>query len=441
MEEDMVQKSDEIKEKRVKSITKLYYSRKDIQKAIFDFSQNREVVPRYFETFGKRPDTLQYPQDIFELVKKGATSFHCSQELWKDPLSLSTEMNQQQINELRTGWDLILDIDSKYFDYSKILAEIIIEILKFYNIENIGVKFSGSKGFHIIVPWIAFPKIINKIKVSDMFPEYPRIITQFIIEKSREKLIKEITNLTVIHSKYIKDIEAPKEVMPDLVLVSSRHLFRAPYSLHEKTGLSSIVLSERELKNFHPKDANPLKVKIRNFIPDSRKDEAYILLRESLDWYNSTSIKREQNTKADFSFEKKTLQITNLLEENFPPSIKEILKGLSDGKKRALFILLNFFRGLGLDKSDVEKRILEWNEKNNPRLSEKYIKLQISWTYKNKPVPPPNYEKEYYKGIGITPTEEEVRHKNPLNYMLKKYYKKEEQKEHKKGKRKESFFK
>ena len=70
------------KEERIRKITNLYYSRQDIQKAIGEFSKNREICPRYFECFGKRPDSFQYPNDVFEMVKKGATSFNCSEELW-----------------------------------------------------------------------------------------------------------------------------------------------------------------------------------------------------------------------------------------------------------------------------------------------------------------------------------------------------------------------
>src|SRR3989304_3195882 len=87
--------------------------------SIFTISQNRETVPRYFEGFGKRPDNFQYQGDIFELVKKGATSFHCSEELWNDPLAISTSMTEKQLKESRIGWDLLLDIDSQYLDYSK----------------------------------------------------------------------------------------------------------------------------------------------------------------------------------------------------------------------------------------------------------------------------------------------------------------------------------
>jgi len=417
------------KEKRIRNLTTLYYSRKDVQKAIFDFSENREVVPSYMmESFGKRPDSLQYPGDVFGSAKKGATSFHCSEELWKDPLQLSTGMNEDQMSDLRTGWDLLFDIDSKYLDYSKVFAEIIVKILNFYGVKNVGIKFSGSKGFHIIIPWKAFPKEINNVKTSEMFPEWPRIVTRFIIDSSKKELIKRVTILTAKadSSKYVKDFQAPKEVMPDLILVSSRHLFRAPYSLHEKTALASVVLSPKELEDFQPKDADPLKVTIKNFMPDSVEGEAADLLREALDWHKNQNPEEKINTTTkprDF----KPVKILNLSDEFLPPSIKKILQGINDGRKRAVFILLNLFRSIGMEKEELEKRIYEWNERNKIPLKKGYIKTQIAWSYRNKPVPPPNYDKDYYKGIGITPTEEELRFKNPLNYIVRKTFQKNSQ--------------
>ena len=77
------------KEKRIKAITRLYYSNPSVQEALLKFSSGREVVPRYFESFGKRPDTLQYMSDIMGLVNKGATSFHASEEIWTDPLKIN----------------------------------------------------------------------------------------------------------------------------------------------------------------------------------------------------------------------------------------------------------------------------------------------------------------------------------------------------------------
>ena len=159
----------DVKEKRIKAITKLYYSNPRIQEALVKFAKDREVVPRYFEAFGKRPDILQYPSDVMGAVKKGATSFHGSEELWSDALQLSSEITQEQMSLLRKGWDLLIDIDSRYFDLSKEAAKLVIEFLEKYGIKNCGIKFSGSKGMHIIVSGKAFPDEYLGQKMKDCF--------------------------------------------------------------------------------------------------------------------------------------------------------------------------------------------------------------------------------------------------------------------------------
>ena len=73
-----------------------------------------------------------------------------------------------------------------------------------------------------------------------------------------------------------------------------------------------------------------------------------------------------------------------------------------------------------MEKEEMEKRIFEWNKKNPLPLKDGYLKTQIIWSYRNKIVLPPNFDKDYYRGIGIIPTEEEMRLKNPVNYILKK---------------------
>jgi len=411
-----MEKKPSLKEQRIKNITNLYYSRQDVQKAIFDFSKDREIAPSFMmEGFGKRPDSFQYMNDVFELARKGATSFHCSEELWQDPLKISTDFNEKQMNDLRIGWDLLLDIDSKYLDYSKILAQLIIKVFKFHGIKNFGIKFSGSKGFHIIVPWKAFPKEINKVKTSDMFPEWPRIITKYLMETTKKELIEKVSNLSK-PSKYIKDFEAHKAVVPDLILVSPRHLFRMPYSLHEKAALASVVINQDEIEKFEPKHADPLKAEIRNFMPDSKEGEAKELLMQALDWYKAHYREVEKTIRSDF----KPIKLSQLSEKNFPPSIQKILQGLQDGRKRALFVLINFFRSIGMEKEELEERISKWNEKNEVALKQGYIKSQLIWSYRNKIVPPPNFNKDYYKGIGIIPTEQELRAKNPTSYFIRR---------------------
>jgi hypothetical protein len=241
---------------------------------------------------------------------------------------------------------------------------------------------------------------------------------KYISNKTKPLLVKEITKLTA-KNKYVMDFESAEDVIPDLILVSSRHLFRMPYSLHEKTSLASAVIDSDKISEFQPKDADPFKVKVKKFLPDSKEGEATELLREALDWNKENSPVPTEKKTFDF----KPIVVKDLSEKNFPPSIQKIMKGLVDGRKRSLFILINLFRSVGVEKDEFEKKIYDWNKKNKPPLKEGYVKAQISWSYKNKIVPPPNFNKEYYKGIGIVPTEEELRYKNPVSYIIKKSFK------------------
>src|SRR3990172_3908477 len=104
-----------------------YYKRPEIQEALVNAADQREVAVSYGGTgYGKRPDMLQYPKDILEAVKQGATSFHCSEELWRNPLQIVTVMKPEELNELRSGWDLILDIDCPELEYSKLAADLLV---------------------------------------------------------------------------------------------------------------------------------------------------------------------------------------------------------------------------------------------------------------------------------------------------------------------------
>lgn len=423
---------------KINNIASSYYARKDVQKVIIEFSQDREVIPRYYnaDTFGKRPDTLQYPSDLIEQVKKGATSFHCSEELWNNPLQLKTDMTIQEQNDLRKGWDLLIDIDSKYLDYSKITCILLIEALEFHNITSYKVKFSGSKGFHIIVPWKAFPKEFSGEETKDMFPDWARHITRYLNEFIKQQLIERVANLGEGKmSKYIKGDkevgDATKKVTPDLILVSSRHLFRAPYSLHEKTRLASIVLEKNEIKNFEPKNADPLRVEVKNFYPAPKEGEARELLIQALDWVKSqeNAEEREKNERRKNKPKReykdyKDIQIKNITPDLYPPCVKKILKGLKDGRKRALFILLNFFRSIGLEQDEIEEKIEKWNKKNPKPLKKGYIQSQLKWTFRQKKMMPYNCNREHYRDIGVCEPDDICKLiKNPVNYTIKKAFK------------------
>ncbi len=515
------------KEKRIRAITKLYYSNPHVQKALLDFAKNREVSPRYFESFGKRPDTLQYQSDIMGLVNKGATSFHASEELWHNPLEINSDMSQEEMQKARKSWDLLVDIDSPFLDYSKIAAYLLIKEIENHGISSYGIKFSGSKGFHLIVPADAFPEFYNNLETKNMFPEWPRAIVEYLMFRIKTEYNKKITESGInfeavkermnlsekdllstacpncsspvektnfvhfecerCHNQYGRpnfkitkkrlrctdgicsgfmnvkkeedyffcnkcrtklnisgdnnilsykstkivesrnsndflakefkeELAGEKIASLDLVLVAPRHLFRMPYSLHEKTSLSSIVINKSEIQSFSPQDANPLKVKIHNFYLTAIKGEAKNLLESALNWKSLTEKNKPERKKlSEFSAD-----FSGVTEDMFPNSIKKLLNGLQEGRKRGLFILITFLRSLKFSEEYIYQKIQDWNKKNIPPLKEGYIKSQIDWHFKQKKnILPPNYSNDnFYKDlklIEIIPLE-----KNPLVEVMKK---------------------
>nr|MBC8435050.1 hypothetical protein [archaeon] len=244
-----------------------WYSRQDIALAIAQSAENKEVAVLLNKGgFGKRPQILQFPADVKEFARRGTTSFHISVENFSDPLKLSPETTEGQLKELRTGWDLIIDIDCPWFDYSVKTAQLIIEYLKSHGVNSIGLKFSGNKGWHISVPHEAFPekilrgkyvvaksfpilleRFLTKLKnelndyLNDSNPQYYEQDFNALLKKT-EKSREEITVDGKIDYLKLMDI--------DLAMASPRHLIRSPYSLHEKSGLASIVIEPEELSSF-----------------------------------------------------------------------------------------------------------------------------------------------------------------------------------------------
>ena len=133
-----------------------YYSKPEIAAELVRYAEGREVAVRFSEVFGKRPDTLQFQQDVINAARKGATSFHCSEEKWQDPLQLAQESTKKDMDELRAGWDLIIDIDCKILEWSTICAELLLQSLKFHEVNCASLKFSGGTGWHLGVPGNSF---------------------------------------------------------------------------------------------------------------------------------------------------------------------------------------------------------------------------------------------------------------------------------------------
>jgi len=475
-----------------------HYKRKDVQDEILLAAQDKEVVARFGDKgFGKRPDILKYPNDIIEQVKQGATSFHVSEERWRNPLQLTTPMSKKDADNLRTSWDLVIDIDFEVWEITKIITNEIIKALKEHDISSISCKFSGNKGFHIGVPFEAFPEKVHDQETRTLFPEATKRVVSYLadyidskekgfalskkIVKSNEfndflkktgKSIDEFTKdicikcgaglksedkkqLEFICPKCGKTVSADESVkymfcnkdkvymeriqntaikkcpkcggtkfgkkvnlFIDTLLVSSRHLYRMAYSLHEKSGLVSIPIDPNKILEFDKSNAKPETLRVSKFKFLNRKDvkkgEAGKLIIQAFDY--KPQIEGEEN-----ELEKKEYEPLGfaLQEEFFPPCIKKGLKGLKDGRKRFSFILINFLTNVGWDYEKIEKLFVEWNKKNDEPLREVSLLGQLKYHKRNKKkILPPNCDNAaYYKDIGIcNPDNLCNRIKNPVNY-------------------------
>jgi len=406
-----------------------WYSRESVLNALVEISKNREVVCVYKDlSFGKRPDIIQYPADILQSVAEGAIAFHGSVERWSQPMKLDVGMSKEELDELRIGWDLILDPDVSDFEVAKIVTLQIVEALKDHGVRSISVKFTGGKSFHVGVPFESFPEKINFQPTSSLYPELFQKIIEYIKDYIRERLRDELLAFETPHNlakrvgKKLDEIVDENGLDPfkmiSLDVFSSRHLFRLPYSLNEKTLLVSVPIKPEKILSFKKEDALPKNVRVEEkFLEPKAKGDAEGLVVEALDWYSRRKEKVERISKPSRVVKKRRIP-----KEFFPPCIKKTLSGLSDGRKRSIFVLVTFLRNMGWSDEEIEKEIYAWNERNIPPLRTNYIRTQLRWHFRQKrELLPPNCDNPtFYSDYKVcTPDEVCKGIKNPINYPFK----------------------
>ena len=450
---------------------KWFYSNEKITNTMVTNCINKEIAGSYNgKGYTARPDILDNNGDIMFLVKKGITSFHMSEETWSNPMFIKKEENgKNNYNKIRIGWDLIFDVDCKNFDLAKVFSHLIIKALKDHDITAITCKFSGNKGFHIAVPFEAFPKELNGKKVVNLFPELPRAICAYLTSYISKKYIKLIgkkvcfdgvcfdmkiiesfakkedfiselcpfcfktkkksfedvalagnkTTKRIVNSEkccsenYMKKYEFFIDLNSfdfiDSALVSPRHLFRTIYSNHEKSGLFSVPVDINKVLEFDKKQAEIDNIDFNiPFLIREVNEECENLFVKSMDFKPPTT-----NTYDDFS------DFTPMDEEvpfeQFPPCVINFLNGVEDGNKRGVFYVINFLKCCGYSSKRVKEVLYTWNNKHH-KLRETYLKSQIK--YANKIILPPNCNNENgFKGILVCKPNEMCRRiKNPVKY-------------------------
>lgn len=413
-----------------------YYSREDVQRALLEQARDREVQVCFGAgVMGPRPEIVSSLGDIKDLVRQGMTSFHISVERWKDPLRLKSGMSKRELDELRIGWDLLIDLDSKCLEFSVYACQLVVELLKFYEVKDFSVKFSGNHGFHIGVCYEAFPSELFGRGLKNYFPDGIREIAEHIRSKIREHLaVKILGNYSVEDALFMagkKKEDVSKEFDPfsvvdiDSVLISLRHMFRSAYSINEKSGLVSAPVSVDELMNFDWKN-------LERFRPENARVELGFLDRnaETRGAFHLFDVlgkdRKVTGMQDDIKERAGWAESADVLvkDEFFPPCVKSLMKGVSeDGRKRAVFLMINFFRNMGWDFEKIEKFLLEWNSLNYEKLRDGYISSQVSWIRRNpnKMLPPNCSNNAYYKTMGVCCPDELCKLvKNPVNYSLRR---------------------
>jgi len=410
-----------------------YYSRESILKTIVEVAKDREVVSVFRDgRFGKRPDVIQYPKDIVQAVAEGTVAFHGSVERWQQPMKLDVGLSKSDLDALRIAWDIFIDIDVDDFEIAKMAAKQIFEVLKDNGVHSYNVKFTGGSSFHIGIPFESLPEKINMQKTSVLYPDLLQKIIEYLKWYSKENLKQELQSIGSPKDiaqrvgKKVEEITDNEGIIPFKVIsmdiFGSRHLFRLPYSLHESSGLVSLPIKPQNILKFDKEQALPEKVKVEEkfLVPVVHLHDAEALVVEAMDWSAKYMVEKKEEIPKFF----KQRPMRAIPEEYFPPCIKAILNGVSDGRKRSVFILINFLRNMNWDLDKIEKRLYEWNEKNIPPLRTNYLRTQLRWHFRQeRSLLPPNCDNaNFYEAMGVHKFCEHLHKegiKNPINYPLR----------------------
>ena len=466
-------------------VTLSYYKRPEIRRAIAAQCRNKEVAVQFGKGFGKRPQVIIYDNDVLSFAQKKATSFHVSEETWSNPSHLHTGMRRSELDDLRIGWDLIIDIDFPVWQATKKITHALINQLQEEGVpkQAISVKFSGNKGFHIAVPFEAFPDTYtdaenNELLTSDLFPDEVKRLLKYLVHKvdgphNNFSLSEELVSIPAVKNNpelfvtvnadtgepvtaqvtgsefvcpkcefstrleddyatcekcgaIMQRIDDPGQktvskrrkvgLEVDAMLVSSRHMYRLVYSLHEKSGLASIPVALDEVLTFQKTRAEPENVTTEQpFLSrDVTRGCAQQLLYKAMAFRPPDEVERKDFKEVEWSGEAAP-------EEIFPPAIKEMLKGMRDGRKRALFVLTNFLSSVGWSHEMIQSRLLEWNEEMEDPLRENDIISHLRYHKKKENVLPPNFDNNmYYQDVlGDRMIHDDLseRVKNPVQYV------------------------
>lgn len=163
----------------------------------------------------------------------------------------------------RPDW-LVVDIDPGQkidFEKTKEVAEITYKIFEKFDL-NPAIKFSGSRGFQVwaLIGEFKFPEEYEPLALKGKTKRERNYFTLFsdFVRAIQSEVDKEMPKVTT--SETLSKQEREDKILLDSSSMKPMGLVRAPYSVHSKTGLVSLPLNLKEIKNFDFEEAKTEKV-------------------------------------------------------------------------------------------------------------------------------------------------------------------------------------
>jgi len=191
-----------------------YYSRTDVQNAMFEYARGRQLTTmRDFET--SRRARLGNPEQVLSIIKR------LGKHRW--PSIHGTVRRGSGRNRV---WDIVFEADYKKdwtiaFESVRPIVRLFLRIgIPFF------VKYSGNSSSHIVIPGEVLKPHVNRF--SELKRLYERIYA------FARKRMKRPTSLDMSF------------------LTASRHYLRLAYSIHEATGKVSLPIHPKDYDSFTP---------------------------------------------------------------------------------------------------------------------------------------------------------------------------------------------
>ena len=246
-----------------------------------------------------------------------------------------------------------LDINDLEKDYDKLRKDILLLIRKLKTVfhlkeDNIQIFFSGSKGYHIIIPYEVFGIEPSK----DLNDRYKLIVTD------------------------LKSYTITKSI--DTRIYDSKRLFREPNTINTKTGLYKVYMTIDQVRDFSYNDLidrakTPQDIVEANKEYNPKSDEAFNAMVNEL--------KERQKKTINHKVARQMLQNKELL-----PCVKYILQNGAQkgGRNNTAMALASALFQRNEDRAYVEQIMDTWNRtKLDEPLPERELELTVRSAFNN----------------------------------------------------------